>query len=378
MTLRRRGEDGGIQEGPKAPQEMTFSNSTTPDKTSKQSSLLSNLLDLSYLVTAYVFKPIAFVRIYFAKMWPFSASFNPATAVPSLAGKVVIVTGGNIGLGKETILQLAKHNPQRIYMASRSESKALAAIKEIKSSLPKDAHTTIEYLQLDLSDLKSVKAAAQTFSSSNTRLDLLILNAGIMATPPSRSSTGHDLQLATNHLGHFLLTKLLLPTLQKTASEPNADVRVISLSSEAFNMSPALPVIMSPDLASKGPWARYGASKAANILFAAEFARRYPAIKAVSVHPGLIKTQLYEPSGSTSNFIVRNAINWIGPLMFVDVPRGAQNQLWAAAGSKRGDLKDGAYYTPVGKLQSNKWAGDAAGGKTFWEWTEGELAKAGY
>lgn len=312
-------------------------------------------------------------------MWPFSTSFNPATAIPSLAGKVVIVTGGNVGLGKETIIQLAKHNPQRIYMASRSESKALAAIKDIKSNLPKEALlTTIEFLPLDLSSLQSVKEAAETFSSSNTRLDLLILNAGIMATPPSRSSTGHDLQLATNHLGHFLLTKLLLPTLQKTATEPNSDVRVISLSSEAFNMSPPLPLIMSPELASKGPWARYGASKAANILFAAEFARRYPAIKTVSVHPGLIKTQLYEPSGSTSNFIVRNAINWIGPLMFVDVPRGAQNQLWAAAGIARGELKDGAYYTPVGKLQNNKWAGDEAGGKKFWEWTQGELAKAGY
>jgi NAD(P)-dependent dehydrogenase (short-subunit alcohol dehydrogenase family) len=312
-------------------------------------------------------------------MWPFSTPFNPETAIPSLAGKVIIVTGGNAGLGKETILQLAKHNPERIYMASRSEPKALAAIKDIRSNLSKEAiSTNIEFLPLDLSSLQSVKTAAQTFSSSNARLDLLILNAGIMATPPSLSSTGHDLQLATNHFGHFLLTKLLLPTLQRTASTPNSDVRVISIASEAFNMSPPLSVIMSQELASRGPWARYGASKAANILFAAEFARRYPAIKTVSVHPGLIKTQLFDPSRSKSSFVVRNAINWIGPLMFVDVPRGTQNQLWAAAGSARGELKSGAYYTPVGKAQNNKWAGDEAGGKTFWEWTEGELAKAGY
>lgn len=360
--------------------ETTFSSSSTSNTTGYQIQLIQNLVDFSSLATAYVFRPVALFQIYFAKMWPFSTPFSPAAAVPSLAGKVILVTGGNVGLGQETILQLAKHNPQRIYMASRTESKALAAIKEIKAQLPKEAKdTSIEFLPLDLSSLQSVKAAAQTFTSSSTRLDLLILNAGIMATPPSRSTSGHDLQLATNHIGHFLLTKLLLPTMQKTASKSGSDVRVISVSSEAFNMSPSLDVIMSTeDLASRGPWARYGASKAANILFAAEFARRYPDIKAVSLHPGLIKTQLYEPSGSTSNFIVRNAIGLFGPLVFVDVPRGAWNQLWASAGSERGERKSGAYYTPVGKLQSNKWAGDEVGGKKFWDWTEGELAKAGY
>ena len=173
-------------------------------------------------------------------MWPFSTPFNPATAIPSLAGKVILVTGGNIGLGQESILQLAKHKPQRIYMASRTESKALAAIKEIKSQLPKESSDVdIEFISLDLSSLKSVQAAAQAFESRSDRLDLLILNAGIMAAPPGRSESGHDIQLGTNHIGHFLLTKLLLPTLQKTAAEPHSDVRVVSVASEAFNMSPA-------------------------------------------------------------------------------------------------------------------------------------------
>lgn len=315
-------------------------------------------------------------------MWPFSTPFNPSTAIPSLNGKVVVVTGGNIGLGQETILQLAKHNPARIYMASRTESKALAAIKEIRAQLPKESSdVSIEFLSLDLSSLKSVKAAASDFQSKSKRLDLLILNAGIMATPPGLSESGHDIQLGTNHIGHFLLTKLLLPTLQKTASEPHSDVRVISVSSEAFNMSPALDVITSTEkLTAKGPWSRYGASKAANILFAAEFARRYPeassGVKVASLHPGLIKTQLYEASSSRLSNI---ALGLIQPLLFMDVPHGAQNQLWAAAGSKREEVKDGAYYTPVGKLQGgNKWANDVTAGKTLWEWTESELAKAGY
>lgn len=392
MAIRRRGGHDDIQEGQKDPVEEVFSNPNTSVKSKQQNSVFSNLIAFLSLASAYILRPKVFFQVYLTKMWPFSTPFNPDTDIPSLAGKVIIVTGGNAGLGKETILQLAKHNPQRIYMASRSESKALTAIKDIKSQLPKDSltTTTIEHLPLDLSSLESVKTAAQTFTSQNHRLDLLILNAGIMATPPSRSSTGYDLQLATNHLGHFLLTKLLLPTLQKTAaaSPSSSDVRIITLSSEANNMSPSLQTIMSTsDLPSLGPWTRYGASKAANILFAAEFARRYsPAITAVSLHPGLIRTQLYDPSGSTSNFFVRSAIGLLGPLVFVDVRRGALNQLWASTasiageGAKKGEeIQSGGYYTPVGRLQKgNKWAEDVAGGKTFWEWTEKELAKAGY
>ena len=391
MALRRRGGHDGLQEGQKHPIEEIFSDTNTSVKSKQQSSLFSNLIAFLSLASAYILRPKVFFQVYLTKMWPFNTPFTPDTDIPSLAGKVIIVTGGNAGLGKESILQLAKHNPHHIYMASRSSSKALTAIAEIKSQLPKETltTTTISHLPLDLSSFQSIKTATQLFTSHSPRLDLLILNAGIMATPPSLSPTGHDLQLATNHLGHFLLTKLLLPTLQKTASSSSsADVRIISLSSEANNMSPSLQTIMSTDLPTLGPWARYGASKAANILFAAEFARRYsPAITAVSLHPGLIRTQLYEPSGSTSNFFVRSAINLLGPLVFVDVRRGAWNQLWAATanvadgeGVKIGDgVESGGYYTPVGRLQrGNKWAEDVAGGKMFWEWTEKELAKAGY
>ena len=98
----------------------------------------------------------------------------------------------------------------------------------------------------------------------------------------------------------------------------------------------------------------------------------------MSVHPGLIKTQLYQHSDSTGGVVLNTAIRLIQPLMFVDVAHGAQNQLWAGAGSERDSVKDGAYYTPVGKLQSNKWAADVDGGKKFWDWTESELKKAGY
>jgi len=275
------------------------------------------------------------------------------------------------------VLQLAKHQPQKIYLAARTASKAQGAIASIKSQISEDVD--IEHLPLDLSSLKSIKSAADHVDSQNDRLDILVLNAGIMAVPPGKTETGHDIQLGTNHIGHFLLTKLLLPKLQHTAKQSGSDVRVISVSSEAWNLAPSFDTIISTEkLCKTNPWTRYGASKASNIMFAAELARRYPNLTAVSVHPGLIKTDLYLPN-QKSNWIMRYGMSAFGPLMFQDVPYGALNQLWAAAGVPNSKLSNGAYYTPVGSLKAgNQWATNEKYGKQLWEWTENELATAGY
>lgn len=333
------------------------------------------------LTLPYVFRPLLGIEVYhpgLASMWPFtiSSTFVPATGIKSLAGKVILVTGGNNGIGKETILQLAKHHPQKIFMASRTESKARDAIASIKSQNLQDVD--IEYLPLDLSSLPSVKAAADQVMRNSERLDILVLNAGIMAVPPGKTASGQDIQLGTNHIGHFLLTKLLLPTLEKTAKQHNSDVRVVAVSSEAHNMAPNLNTILSTEkLTATSPWVRYGASKAANVMFAAELARRYPQLTSVSLHPGMIKTDLYVPN-SESNFLVRYGAMIFGPLIFQDVAHGAFNQLWASAGTEKSELTNGSYYTPVGKLRNNKWASDAEAGRKLWEWTEKELATAGY
>ena len=343
--------------------------------------LVSYLRDLqtwTSLVTPYIFHPITAIQVYFPNMWPFSGvTFDPEAEIGDLSDKVILVTGGNTGIGKETVLQLAKHNPAKLYLAARTESKARDAITAIKGALSKPVD--IEYLPLDLSSLKSVRAAAETVNATTSRLDILILNAGIMAVPPGKSESGHDIQLGTNHIGHFHLTKLLLPLLERTAAAPGSDVRVVSVSSEAFNMAPPTDTILSTEkLTATGPWARYGASKAANILFAAELARRYPAFKAVSLHPGMIKTDLYLPN-QQANALLKYGMALFGPLVLRDVSEGAHNQLWAAAGARREELVDGAYYTPVGKPHAgNKFAKDEASGKRLWNWTEAELEKAGY
>lgn len=335
------------------------------------------------LILPYIFHPLLGIEVYhpgLASMWPFAAAspFTPTTGIKSLAGKVILVTGGNNGIGKETILQLAKHNPHKIFLAARTESKARDAIASIKSQNLQNSDVDIEYLPLDLSSLPSVKSAADQVMRTSDRLDILVLNAGIMAVPPGKTPSGQDIQLGTNHVGHFLLTKLLLPTLERTAKQHNSDVRVLAVASEAHNMAPNLDTILSTDkLTNTSPWTRYGASKAANIMFAAELARRYPMLTSVSLHPGMIKTDLYLPN-SESNFLVRYGAMIFGPLIFQDVAHGAFNQLWASAGAEKSELVSGSYYTPVGKMRHNKWAGDADAGRKLWEWTEKELAAAGY
>ncbi|KAJ5306485.1 hypothetical protein N7508_005500 [Penicillium antarcticum] len=301
-------------------------------------------------------------------------SFTPETDIPDLSGKVILVTGGNAGLGKETILQLIKHNPKKIFLGARSESKAQDAIRFLKSSVANDVE--ISWLPLDLMSGTSIENAAEKVNAESSRLDILVLNAGVMALPPGETELGHEIQLGTNHTGHFYLTKLLLPTLLKTAQEPDSDVRVVSLSSVGHNLAPSFETILDQERLKKvNTNARYGASKAANILFAAELARRYPSITSVSVHPGIIVTDLYNSINDSSPFAAMGT-KTLG-LFGSSIPQGACNQLWAAAGAKKGVLSNGGYYVPVGNLKChNKYVASEDMGKRLWEWTEAELVKA--
>ncbi|KAJ6133934.1 oxidoreductase [Penicillium sp. IBT 18751x] len=189
--------------------------------------------------------------------WLFGKSFDPEKDIPSLDGKVILVTGGNAGLGKETILQLAKHHPKEIFLAARTQLKAEDAIQEIKKAVPK---SNISYIKLDLTSFTSVKEAAEDFKSRSDRLDILINNAGIMAVPYSKTKEDYEIQFGTNHMGHALLTKLILPTLLSTAEKPGSDVRVINLSSEGHYYAPGI-IYDQDQLESYYTFRRYGQSK---------------------------------------------------------------------------------------------------------------------
>jgi NAD(P)-dependent dehydrogenase (short-subunit alcohol dehydrogenase family) len=290
-------------------------------------------------------------------------------------------TIGNTGLGKESVLQLAKHNPAQIYLAARTESKALTAIEEIKSKVPE---ARITFLSLDLTDFASIKTAAEKFNSQEQRLDILLNNAGIMAVPYSTTKQGYEIQFGTNHMGHALLTKLLLPTLLQTAeaSATTADVRIVNVSSIGHELAPsstrAKGIIYDQAAAeSYGPWPRYGSAKLANILHSRGLGKHYPCLTCVSLHPGVIKTDLYA-STVRDNWFIRYGMALFGGLFMQNVAHGTKNQLWACTAEKQ-EVRAGYYFTPVGnRTAGSEWAKDEKKVDELWEWTEKELAKHGY
>lgn len=337
------------------------------------------------IASPFVFHPLSAAETFLPHARPISwltgnSSFQPDRDITDLSDKVILVTGGNTGLGLETVLQLAKHGPKHIYLAARSAEKAKAAIEQVQTTLQKQSIPVgnIEHIPLDLSDFDSVENAAQRIFATTRRLDMVVLNAGIMATRSARSSSGHDLQLCTNHLGHFLLVNLLMPLLERTANDtPGADVRVVTVSSVAYNMAPVKVMDIVEDqaqLCAEGPFVRYGVSKACNILFAAELARRFgpKGITSVSLHPGIILTQLYEAS-KDSSLLVRYGLSGVAQLAFDDVERGALCQLYLSAGSSKESLINGAYYVPVGKHQDINLTQDTKQAARLWQWSESQL-----
>ncbi|KAJ4324347.1 hypothetical protein N0V84_003908 [Fusarium piperis] len=299
-------------------------------------------------------------------------SFNPDKDIPDLSGKVILVTGGNAGLGLETVLQLAKHSPAHIYLGARSEEKAQQAIKEVQEKVPNAPPIT--FLHLDLGSLSSTKAAAASFRASSDRLDILVNNAGIMATPEGLTEDGYEIQFGTNHVGHALLTKLLLPTLKATAATSSSDVRVVFLSSSAEGMAPKDSYHLDKaktTMPHLGTWARYGQSKLANIHYSAALAKRHPDIKFISLNPGVVKTNLSKTFINTSGALLGMAFKFVGYIMSKSVEEGALNQIWAATGR---DVESGVFYSPVGVTgKGSALSNNEEVREQLWEWTEKEL-----
>lgn len=304
--------------------------------------------------------------------------FDPENDIPDLAGKVVFVTGGNTGLGKETVLQLAKHRPAHIYLAARSKERAEQAIREIRERAPAAADVPISFVELDLASFASVQRAVAAFDAAQPdgRLHLLINNAGIMATPPGTTAEGYELQFGTNHMGHALLTRLLLPALQKTAAA-GVDVRVVNLSSMAESMASKPPygdfAALKTDMAGTSTWTRYGISKVANVHHAVALARRHPELRVVAVHPGVVDTELVRGPMASYRVVSLLAplLNPLRRLLTTPVAAGAHNQLWAGV---HPDAQSGHFYFPVGlDGKGTPQARDAALADQLWDWTEKEL-----
>lgn len=254
--------------------------------------------------------------------------------VSSQAGRIAIVTGANSGIGLQTTIGLVKKDVE-VIMACRNLNKAEEAKTKILINYPKAKISTIK---LDLSDLEDVKNFADKIKTQFTKLDLLINNAGIMMSPYKVSKDGFENQLATNYIGHFALTGLLLPLLNSTSGS-----RIVSLSSLAFKWAQ----IQFDDLHAKKGYSRrtaYGQSKRACLIFAFELQRRLSLLNSktisIAAHPGLSKTNLdqYFPS----------LIRPLGSLFLQPAYMGALPVLYAALSE---DIKGGEFIGPDGFQQ---------------------------
>jgi len=313
--------------------------------------------------------------VFFSNTNPFTVDDIPNN---SLVGRIIFITGGNGGLGKESAYQLCRKGA-KVYIGARAESKARAAINEIKSKVP---CAEIEFIPLDLTSFESVKTAADTYLTHESTLHVLMNNAGIMMTDFSQTKEGYEIQFGTNHMGHFLLTKLLLPTLESTAkTAPPGTVRIVNLSSAGHNLG--LRGIPFNNFQNISPFTqeRYGVSKLANILHAKALAQKYSdkGITAVSLHPGIIASDLYVPY-TNSNFVLRNAYK-VMKRVTKSIEDGAVNQIWCAVGN---GVKNGGYYDPVEIEGGSILMGLSRHAKSqgnidkLWERSEEECKKHGY
>jgi NAD(P)-dependent dehydrogenase (short-subunit alcohol dehydrogenase family) len=240
-----------------------------------------------------------------------------------LSGRVAIVTGASGGLGEETARALASRGCA-VTIAARDESKAEKAALRIRERCPQ---ARVDVGRLELSEPTSVEAFAQRWLKEHDALHLLILNAGIMASPLARTAEGWEMQFATNHLGHFLLSARLIERLR--ASAP---ARVIVLSSGGHVISPVVFADIHYERRDYDPWTSYGQSKTANVLFASELDRRERArgVRAHAVHPGVIHTDLGRHlTPEVIRQIVEQATS-AGAETYKSVEQGAATSVWAA------------------------------------------------
>ncbi|KAI8803535.1 hypothetical protein BJ742DRAFT_777143 [Cladochytrium replicatum] len=281
--------------------------------------------------------------------------FDPSQIL-DLSGKTAIVTGGNTGIGLETVKLLVSRNAN-VYLAARSQARAQAAIDAIRGDFP-DAK--LEFLELDLADLKQTSEAALRFIEKNGDLHILINNAGIFMTPFELTKDGIETQFAINHLGHFVFTTTLLDLIEQSAPS-----RIVNVTSSVHHLTPSGGILFDrlndPDAST--PLTRYGQSKLANILFTKSLAEKLAGkqVWVNSVHPGSVKTDVLRgPSQlldrknswlSVLNAPLKALAGFLVWMLYMETGDGALTQVYAAT-SPEIEEKDyrGQYFVPFGKL----------------------------
>lgn len=243
-----------------------------------------------------------------------------------LKGKRALVTGVSSGLGVETARSLTAHGAEVIGTA-RDVAKARAANEGVR------------IVEMDLSDLKSVRACADALVKEGKKLDAIIANAGVMAAPQGKTKDGFETQLGTNHLGHFVFVNRLVPLL-------NDGARIVIVASSGHRMAPFSVDDPNFEHTAYDPWVAYARSKTANVLFAVELDRRLKSrgIRATALHPGGIRTELGRHVGHRDEAAMVTAINaelakeGRPPFEWKTIPQGAATSVWAAFRARADDI----------------------------------------
>ncbi len=241
-----------------------------------------------------------------------------------LTGKRILVTGSSAGLGVETTRTLAAHGAS-VTMAVRDLDKGAIAMEQVRAVVP---GAQLDRRELDLADLSSIRTFASSFLEDHPVLDVLIANAGVMACPQGTTADGFETQFGTNHLGHFLLIRLLTPALLAAGS-----ARVVLLSSAGHRFGDVDLDDPGWERGDYDPWVAYGRSKTANILCAVglDLRLRDQGVRAFALHPGGIQTELGRHLTEESlNALIARRTAANAPVTWKSVPQGAATTVWAA------------------------------------------------
>mmetsp|Transcript_22614 Transcript_22614/g.31516 ORF Transcript_22614/g.31516 Transcript_22614/m.31516 type:complete len:329 (-) Transcript_22614:60-1046(-) len=288
-------------------------------------------------------------------------------SIPKLKikNKVVIITGCASGLGQEVTRVLAQRDVH-VVLACRDVSKMQKLKQDLLSA---NQFAVITCLKLDLSDLDSVRRCAEEFLSLKLPLHVLINNAGVMACPLALSKQGFEMQFATNHLGHFLLTLLLLPALRETAALGGARGRVVCVASEGHRLA-RQGVDFGNLNGSKGysNYSAYAKSKLCNIQMAIELERRMrernELVTAVSLHPGVIHTNLFR-YGMASYF---GMVKFFVQMFVKTIPQGAATTMYCAFGDISSN--HGGYWKDCNPAEPSKLAQNDKLARKLWDESE--------
>ncbi|KAF5194244.1 Short-chain dehydrogenase tic 32 protein [Thalictrum thalictroides] len=280
-------------------------------------------------------------------------------------GLTAIVTGASTGIGAETARVLSLRGVH-VVMGVRN----MAAATHVKEAIIKENPTAkVDVMELDLSSMASVKKFASEFNSAGLPLNILINNAGVMATPFMLSQDKIEMQFATNHVGHFLLTNLLLETMKSTAKQSNIEGRIVNVSSEAhrFPYKEGIRFDKINDQPGYSTGYAYGQSKLANVLHANELARRLKEdgvqITANSLHPGSINTDLLR-----HHSIINGLVKAVGKYLLKNVGQGAATTCYAALHPQVKGVS-GEYFSDSNIGKPSTLAKDTELAKKLWEFS---------